>query len=151
MNYAHGTVPTTSPSPSIEQPSEPSSSPMNYSGTTSFPLLQRVQAFLTCRICTLAPPIQACERNTSRWSKLSNKRAAKRSSSQVCTSPANACTFSPSLYYLSLMMPTELNQLTGIAAILTYPLDVEVVEAEEAVYNGSSTSEAVTVDEPHTP
>lgn len=25
----------------------------------------------------------------------------------------------------------ELNQLTGIAAILTYPLDVEVVEAEE--------------------
>lgn len=27
---------------------------------------------------------------------------------------------------------TELNQLTGIAAILTFPLDVEVVEAEEA-------------------
>lgn len=26
---------------------------------------------------------------------------------------------------------TELNQLTGIAAILTFPLDVEVVEAEE--------------------
>jgi protein pelota len=26
---------------------------------------------------------------------------------------------------------TELNQLTGVAAILTYPLDVEVVEAEE--------------------
>jgi protein pelota len=26
----------------------------------------------------------------------------------------------------------ELNQLTGIAAILTFPLDVEVVEAEEA-------------------
>ena len=25
----------------------------------------------------------------------------------------------------------ELNQLTGIAAILTYPLDVDVVEAEE--------------------
>ena len=25
----------------------------------------------------------------------------------------------------------ELNQLTGIAAILTYPLDIEVVEAEE--------------------
>ena len=25
----------------------------------------------------------------------------------------------------------ELNQLTGIAAILTYPLDVEVVEMEE--------------------
>jgi protein pelota len=26
---------------------------------------------------------------------------------------------------------TELNQLTGVAAILTFPLDVEVVEAEE--------------------
>jgi protein pelota len=26
---------------------------------------------------------------------------------------------------------TELNQLTGIAAILTFPLDVEIVEAEE--------------------
>jgi len=26
---------------------------------------------------------------------------------------------------------TELNQITGIAAILTFPLDVEVVEAEE--------------------
>jgi protein pelota len=25
----------------------------------------------------------------------------------------------------------ELNQITGIAAILTFPLDVEVVEAEE--------------------
>ena len=27
--------------------------------------------------------------------------------------------------------PAELNQLTGIAAILTFPLDIEVVEAEE--------------------
>lgn len=26
---------------------------------------------------------------------------------------------------------TELNQLTGIAAILTFPLDIEVIEAEE--------------------
>jgi protein pelota len=25
----------------------------------------------------------------------------------------------------------ELNQLTGIAAILTYPLDIDLVEAEE--------------------
>lgn len=30
-----------------------------------------------------------------------------------------------------LTQDTELNQLTGIAAILTFPLDVEVVEAEE--------------------
>lgn len=29
------------------------------------------------------------------------------------------------------MKAVELNQLTGIAAILTFPLDVEVVEAEE--------------------
>lgn len=29
------------------------------------------------------------------------------------------------------MNTTELNQLTGVAAILTFPLDVEVVEAEE--------------------
>ena len=28
-------------------------------------------------------------------------------------------------------VPTELNQITGIAAILTFPLDIEVVEAEE--------------------
>lgn len=30
-----------------------------------------------------------------------------------------------------LTMHTELNQITGIAAILTFPLDIEVVEAEE--------------------
>lgn len=30
-----------------------------------------------------------------------------------------------------LVCATELNQLTGIAAILTFPLDIEVVEAEE--------------------
>lgn len=28
-------------------------------------------------------------------------------------------------------LSAELNQLTGIAAILTFPLDIEVVEAEE--------------------
>lgn len=28
-------------------------------------------------------------------------------------------------------LSTELNQLTGVAAILTFPLDIEVVEAEE--------------------
>ena len=32
---------------------------------------------------------------------------------------------------LAQLKHTELNQLTGIAAILTFPLDVEVVEAEE--------------------
>jgi len=33
--------------------------------------------------------------------------------------------------HLSYIFHAELNQLTGIAAILTYPLDVDVVEAEE--------------------
>jgi hypothetical protein len=33
--------------------------------------------------------------------------------------------------YLCLTTTAELNQLTGIAAVLTFPLDIEVVEAEE--------------------
>jgi protein pelota len=28
----------------------------------------------------------------------------------------------------------ELNQITGIAALLTFPLDIEMVEAEEALF-----------------
>jgi len=36
----------------------------------------------------------------------------------------------------------ELNQLTGIAAILTFPLDVEVVEAEEREESERLASEA---------
>jgi protein pelota len=32
---------------------------------------------------------------------------------------------------VKLTQTSELNQLTGIAAILTFPLDVEIVEAEE--------------------
>lgn len=38
---------------------------------------------------------------------------------------------SQSCIYLFLKAFAELNQLTGIAAILTFPLDVEIVEAEE--------------------
>jgi len=34
-------------------------------------------------------------------------------------------------FLITIKPRTELNQLTGIAAILTFPLDVEVVEAEE--------------------
>lgn len=38
----------------------------------------------------------------------------------------------PSTVPLAETLPdAELNQLTGIAAILTYPLDIEVVEEEE--------------------
>ena len=36
----------------------------------------------------------------------------------------------------------ELNQLTGIAAILTFPLDVEVVEMEEREAKEQAASEA---------
>jgi protein pelota len=39
-------------------------------------------------------------------------------------------TYRPSVFPL-INPHAELNQLTGIAAILTYPLDVDVVEAEE--------------------
>lgn len=41
------------------------------------------------------------------------------------TSPIIFLTHRPQSFFL------ELNQLTGIAAILTFPLDIEVVEAEE--------------------
>ena len=34
-------------------------------------------------------------------------------------------------YDTTLCLFAELNQITGIAAILTFPLDVEIVEAEE--------------------
>jgi len=33
--------------------------------------------------------------------------------------------------FIDFLETIELNQLTGIAAILTFPLDIEVVEAEE--------------------
>jgi protein pelota len=40
--------------------------------------------------------------------------------------------FPVAVYGMKVLMCTlELNQLTGIAAILTFPLDVEVVEQEE--------------------
>ena len=40
--------------------------------------------------------------------------------------------FSVTVFGVKVLMCTlELNQLTGIAAILTFPLDVEVVEQEE--------------------
>ena len=37
----------------------------------------------------------------------------------------------PSILHTVIDLFQELNQLTGIAAILTFPLDVEVVEMEE--------------------
>lgn len=43
----------------------------------------------------------------------------------------NVSTYFGDSSLLLLTFYTELNQLTGIAAILTFPLDVEVVEAEE--------------------
>ena len=64
------------------------------------------------------------------WSKTSVKKGQKCSYSQVCTSPDSVSTAEVVLNYDIKVLP-ELNQLTGIAAILTFPLDVEVVEAEE--------------------
>jgi hypothetical protein len=37
----------------------------------------------------------------------------------------------PHLVHIAQAFPIELNQLTGIAAILTFPLDVDLVETEE--------------------
>lgn len=51
--------------------------------------------------------------------------------SPVCTNRANVCFWSTSFEPLVDDKCLELNQLSGIAAILTFPLDVEVVEAEE--------------------
>ena len=46
----------------------------------------------------------------------------------------------------------ELNQLTGIAAILTFPLDIEVVEMEEREAREQAASEAeAQVDSSATP
>jgi hypothetical protein len=66
----------------------------------------------------------------SNSSKECNKRVQKLSCSQACTNPVNVCVKHASIHRTN-FEDTELNQLTGIAAILTFPLDVEVVEAEE--------------------
>jgi hypothetical protein len=65
-----------------------------------------------------------------KWSRPSVKRAEKRSFSRVCTNPVNVSTLAVRLR-LGANISAELNMLTGIAAILTYPLDIEVVEMEE--------------------
>jgi hypothetical protein len=49
---------------------------------------------------------------------------------QACMNLDNV-SFVVAVYGMKLMCTLELNQLTGIAAILTFPLDVEVVEQEE--------------------
>lgn len=56
----------------------------------------------------------------------------------------------PNILSLTDLSSTELNQLTGIAAILTYPLDVEVVQSEEKLLKAraqGSTEESVMLDE----
>ena len=63
--------------------------------------------------------------------KVFNKGAAKCSFSRVCTSLDNVRYLFNCNKLLAQLKHTELNQLTGIAAILTFPLDIEVVEAEE--------------------
>jgi len=48
----------------------------------------------------------------------------------------------PSIMWIVIDLFQELNQLTGIAAILTFPLDVEVVEMEEREAKEQAASEA---------
>jgi len=62
--------------------------------------------------------------------KLSNRKVAMLLYFQVCMNLGNVSNM-PLISTLLLIVFSELNQLTGIAAILTFPLDVEVVEAEE--------------------
>ena len=70
------------------------------------------------------------ESGTWLWSKEYAGREAKCSYFLVCMNRGNVrCSTCNAVF--SLTVPIELNQLTGIAAILTFPLDVEVVEAEE--------------------
>ena len=45
------------------------------------------------------------------------------------------------------MGATELNQLTGVAAILNFPLDVDVVEAEEAEAKAAAEAEQAAKNE----
>jgi hypothetical protein len=50
---------------------------------------------------------------------------------RVCTNLGNVSGIVPLSIPPYSLCAAELNQLTGIAAILTFPLDIEVVEAEE--------------------
>ena len=58
------------------------------------------------------------------------KSEERSSCSPVCMRVVNVHITNDGLLVL-MLVPTELNQITGIAAILTFPLDIEVVEAEE--------------------
>lgn len=66
----------------------------------------------------------------SKWLTPSAARVEKYSSSLVCTRVVSVSSLMHS-FDCSLMRALELNQLTGIAAILTYPLDIDIVEEEE--------------------
>lgn len=74
--------------------------------------------------------IQRPGNGTCHWLKAYSRKGQKWSSSLVCTSPVNVRT--EGFYSCKTSnLHAELNQLTGVAAILTFPLDIEVVEAEE--------------------
>jgi hypothetical protein len=67
--------------------------------------------------------------------KVCGRREQRSWSFPACTNPVNVGPFQWSrvIRYQLTFCFIELNQITGIAAILTFPLDVEVVEAEEAL------------------
>lgn len=70
------------------------------------------------------------ESGTLLWSREYARKEARCSYFLVCTNRGNVrCSAHHTAYAHTTTI--ELNQLTGIAAILTFPLDVEVVEAEE--------------------
>jgi hypothetical protein len=68
-----------------------------------------------------------------RWWRLFERKAAKCVYSRACTSQANVCEWLACVCRLQLMLSPqiELNQLSGIAAILTFPVDVEAALEEE--------------------
>lgn len=66
------------------------------------------------------------------WLRWPRTRERKFSSSPACTRLDSVSALRlPHLVYTAQALLIELNQLTGIAAILTFPLDVDLVEAEE--------------------
>lgn len=145
MSFEHGTVPTMSPWPSIEEQSERCSSVMLSSGGLPSPLepsigLSSERADLIDRKSNPLSdrPTSLSASGSSPSSTTCAGRGARHSSSQVCTRAANVRPFPSSqcdklsAELFSLPISSELDQLTGVAAILNFPLDIEVGLAQSS-------------------
>jgi hypothetical protein len=94
-------------------------------------IVQVLHIILTVR------PMRQNENDSSRWLRPFEREAENHSSFPACTNLDNVSSggrlvqlsIAHSIWHLPTIL--ELNLLTGVAAILTYPLDVEVVEMEE--------------------